>query len=1332
MNNITNLFPLASPELFILSGDLSTNSVLAEQLTMINKGKPIMVRQAKRVITNDQVIITGITTLFANGVSYIVTIHGYYNQQGVVEVNASFNMSDGTQYNLNFSDIFTTLPYFSLDQSTAYLAQLNIINSSFILSTCEGTFFNKKCEAAFNYYGSCQINELIPSLKFDFSTPISVNGYIIAPTDHAVPARIYFANQPWQMENKAPGIYLCAELPVVPFEDDLNIDNVCFRFYSPISETWCQDNNTYHPVSALCCVIDIPSADNKVSVECLNPCSLTDITFYGICNNFIISDLAQLGSVTNDADLIEYLPTNIKNQFEKLPNLSLYMLSVQIYQGKINNIGLMVGCQNINANILGNVDLSLGSVSFMLNPVHGTTVVTLDGEITLFDASFDISFDPSNKIMNGSLKKQTSLPLNNLLPQLPDFISSRSLDIDSLELCATDSDSTKSMEFSGGLAAVPGWTIELGPAPQLTIESIGLMVDVNSTASFCGLLTISEAIKLYIRYDYPGDMLLTGQLPNVSLRDLTDALVNQPLSLPDDFNPTFDDCQIAIDYHADSCVLQLTSVTEDLGPLSIQIQKNGAQWGIAVGIELETQYSTLPSLNIVKQFNEIFNFNQFTVVVSSFKDEHFIFPTIPDQNGVNKEITIPNDGSLLTGLNLYTKADFKSTSPNGRLLDKFLDFGSEFDIVLQIGGESKDQTMLYSSYKTSIKGHPLNCDFGAHLKNESLSLFLHGTMSVNIQNSPQDFSVTMDFVENGAFLSGSMLGADAVQYSVFQLNDLALEVGIDLEGIPSVGVMATIVDDSFESSVALFFDSADPAKSLIAGALGDLSADQVLDCFVGNKGHSHIDSLLVHISIAGTNEFSISSSNATDLDNRDINKIIDICNSEGDLQLPTTPQDVSLIVKTTGEKWYLTDMANMRHYTLTKTGNNIIVETQAQLYCAPQPTLIANKTLPEGFYVNGKLTFFGFELIASIDIEPNQGISIIADMGQINIGPDDQFVLIEKPGNDGPELSLSTYFRPNISQPDYVPPHFSISGELNLLGLQESITANATDNGFNFDLTGELLSLIVFDLGGLFNEIHGVTIEGKLLIEYDQSINCFGYGIAHFKGTVECPITINIDANLAEAVISIKFTFAGNPASIGPKTLDIDNNFFNKIYDIVIDYIATYIGNELSNYKKWVEYIQKGLITGVKSIVEVCKELYHLDYKTATTVMKELGDSSTESAIALRSIYGCNPLDATKALKLAGYTANDTAIALKMGYAIMFSNMAGSFLHDAGYTNTETAYAMKTIYGASAETVADFLKEICGLGEDTIDAILHVLKYPASTISNVLKKLFGWVPSIYK
>src|SRR5262249_898065 len=540
---------------------------------------------------------------------------------------------------------------------------------------------------------------------------------------------------------------------------------------------------------------------------------------------------------------------------------------------------------------------------------------------------------------------------------------------------------------------------------------------VNGT--FGGSIAFGDIAKLSMRYDLPGNFVIRTLLPEVKLSQLVKTLSNQPVEMPGGFDPDFKNSSALIQKSGDNYTFQLATTMEELGTVAFEARRvNGAQspWGFAAGIDLTGfRLSALPGLEALGVFEDIFHLDELLVVVASFADPGFKFPSLATFNSPvirAGELKLPAQaGGVIQGLNIYARWTLDTSSRQQELLRKLLGLNPSMGITLQTGANPSENSSLYVSYDTTIQGLPFSCRFGGQIRGGQAGLFLTGTLLARIQGHPARFDVNLLFVANGAFISGSMLGS--ITFEGLTLSNLALVIGVNWEGIPSLGIAASLTVDRFRSSLAIFFDSTDPSRSMLAGALSDLSLKDVLDTFAGKVIPSEIDAVLGQIALVGTSEFIIGAELATALDNLQIDAVSAAFAIKG-VSLPTTSSQVLLVVGRPGQTWFLTNLVTMMHYELVKTAGGIRVTLDPQFYCVPQTTFLGALRFDQGIFLNTGLKVLSFDAMAKVLVKPSQGILVDGSMDRIVIGTESLFSIESTGGKQGPRISVATFSQPNL------------------------------------------------------------------------------------------------------------------------------------------------------------------------------------------------------------------------------------------------------------------------------------------------------------------------------
>ena len=430
------------------------------------------------------------------------------------------------------------------------------------------------------------------------------------------------------------------------------------------------------------------------------------------------------------------------------------------------------------------------------------------------------------------------------------------------------------------------------------------------------------------------------------------------------------------------------------GQLALIVEKH-VQWDAAVGLDLNVPgLAALPGFkgNPVAVFDSFVGLSDIMLVVSSMNESHFNFPdlsqfNLPNNIG-NKQVKLPKQADgLVSGLNVYASV---STAKNRgfQILARYLRLKLDGTVGITVSislPDPQSNSKLFLSFNEEIqKGWMLIGELGCLLKGGMAGVFLEGQLKTQIQGQPVLFVVQAVAVENGVLISGSMENRTPITFEIdrmrFGIANLGLVIGIDNEDIPSVGFAATIDAGRVNGSLALFIDSVNPAQSMFAAALSDLTLLDVIEALAGQKDiPPEMRDTFGRIGLKGLQSFTLPQSLASALDNRNIPIVVQAFAAHG-THLPSKSDQLMLDVNRAGSLWYLTDMATMTHYILRHEHGTISVSLEPQLYCAPQATQIGSLQFPQGFHLEAEVDLIALRAQLTIEIKGLTGISAEADL----------------------------------------------------------------------------------------------------------------------------------------------------------------------------------------------------------------------------------------------------------------------------------------------------------------------------------------------------------------
>jgi ElaB/YqjD/DUF883 family membrane-anchored ribosome-binding protein len=1033
------------------------------------------------------------------------------------------------------------------------LDQLSFLGASLLVTT--GAYTDPDTQVQFEGGGIHFLGQLKPAsllgplgALMPPTHTVTVRGEITVPRDQTDLVLTHLLGDPtgrtvypWEVQAELPGVHLQTSLGLNTQLGKLELRDTALRLFSPLSDEMVGEE-PFQPLAAVTGRFSIPSANVDIEAiirltrESLSGLTQTNLMIDTRCSGLSIGNLAHMADLVGSGDSSSSLPKSLSRVLEGLEKLELTNVSLVVSAG-LNGLGISwasfeigapgcrwavwkdaFGVENIGLRISVTDPFGVKSARSIQTSIWGTAL--LEGVPIMIRASTNgEDFD-----LDGALMSKQTLPLAGLMktwtPLLP---VPGNLTINQLRVSIQ---AGKSFRLSGALADEPEpWKIRVGPG-TMAIQNVAfdLMVPVtgDATGSFRGDIAFSKDVMLSMVYNQPGSFVLRAGCDKLSLRGLASTLSNQKVWFPDGFDITLLNSSILISGSSGpqgSLVFQLATQVQGLGNFAFESRERGASsWGFAAGMDLgASKPSALPGLSGLAAFERMLRLQKLMLVIATYDDAQFQFPDLGQfQNprlGSGK-VSLPGKGGLVAGLNLFAEWSLDNSDKVQKMLAGLLGLGSTLGVTLQV---SEKESRLFFRVDSRLAGQSMTgvCGLvatGGPGAAPQLSWFLTGSMTTKIQGQPQTFDVTMLIASGGAFFAGTMKGSAPVNCGPFKLSNLALEIGVNWGGIPSLGIAATIDVKQFQSSVAVFFDSTNPARSLVAGSLSSLTAKDVLDTLVGGNLKTPLDEVLKGIALKGTHEFTIPGSGPDDLTDELDGLVFDriaTAFAAAKVTIPSTSTQLHLTVNKKGSAWHLTDLTTMRHYELKKSGDKIKVSIAPQFYFAPQPTSIGTIKFPQAFYLNAAISFAGFDASATIDIAQNKGFSIQAQMDKIQILDEKVFSIAALQGGGGPKLSVSTFNQPDNPEAKFRPPHFYINGSLTMLGVKQGLFASVTVQGIEFELIGNLAPGVHFDLDARFGR-SGIGANGKVKVGVG-TIDLGALGKAKINTQLEVEVDLDLD-----------------------------------------------------------------------------------------------------------------------------------------------------------------------------------------------------------------------------
>jgi hypothetical protein len=1317
-----------------LAADTLPGSRLGELLTLYNGDAPLVIKGARKQSTADAVTVKG-TCDFMNAAALPV-VAVFTEDGGAPAATLRFTLigdapgPDAWRFSRSFPQLplFTDMKY---ESQPVFLDTLALSDSDFVLTTLSE--LTDEATGAALAFGLNFVGTLKPASVLGlFGTLLGVDeavtlyGPITAPkpaegTAPPLNTVIY----PWDATWRVPGISLRADLGInmKVAGSNLLFHKTELRIYSPTSEDWLEENWTYVPTRALSGTLDVPSAGISAEMTARLLQHSRGMTLTGIFTGLSLDNLAKLFDLVGGGDLFDFLPDDIKKYGDALGGLSLTAASLSFEDNLTPTaVGLTVGMPNVQTSVLSFFVIESVFANFFISDPFSdarSVGVTLSGTMDVAGKPFGVLLDVSNLLGRATLKQDAMLPLSDLFDEIG-LTSPSDLSVQMMDMWVSP---TQSYSFEALMAGAPAWELDLGPVPML-ISDVHLAVDLLKGGSiggaFGGTLEFSEELSLSMNYTLPGSFVVRAEFPSVKLSQLIARLDEIGINLPAGFDVDFGHSYLNIEKQNGDLTFNAAAEVENFGLLAFTAQKQG-EWGFAYGLDLEAGgLSSIKGLEALAAFESFVGLDEIMLVASSLSQPGFTFPAMSNFNAPalgEKGLRLPPQASgLVNGLNVYASLN-TGKSAAFKALAKYLGVKLDGTVGITLGVSLPDpaaNSKLFLSLNQQLqKGVQLVGEFGLLMQGGEVGLFLVGDVKAKVQDQPVEFSVSALALENGVVISGTMAGT--VKFGSVSLSDLALIIGMDFEGVPSLGIAATLALGKFQSSLAIFFDSTDPSRSLLAGAVSDLTLKDVLDTFAGSVIPSDIDKALEKVALVGTSDFNISADTATALDNLQTDAVAAAFAKAG-VTIPSSSSQVHLNVSKPGARWLLTDMSSMLHYELVKTAGGIRVTLEPQFYCAPQTTFIGALRFEEGTFFNAGLKIMSFGAEAKVVVKASKGVSVDGRMSRVVIGTEALFCIEAAEGKQGPRVSAATFKQPELQDATLKEPHFLLDGSLTLLGLKQSTYVSLTDKGFNFFIKGalkpglkdDLPGDFSYDLNGHFNGPKDLGAGGSLNV----SVGAIDLGQLG-KVKVDSGVTGQFDAGVNDSQMWAKFAggfeLAGEKLTLPKVDLDVKSASLLKLPRKLAGMVKDALNGVFKDAAKWAKHVRSGVVAGVTDVGGVLKSAYNMTAEQATKVMRDAGYTANEVGNALKSAYGATAQQTAQWLKGVGYAADQVGGVMKSAYGAT-AQQATQLLRGAGYTANEIGGALKSVYGLTVQQAAQLLR---GVG------------YTAEQIGGALKSVYG-------
>ena len=1208
---------------------------------------------ANSIADGSDVVITGIsgfrfTTSVVATILTLTMVNG--NVQALFRFTVIGAVPPATPW--KFSDSFPDLPtVIDLSKPDADpvspLDELLMTNAQLVVSTYEQTIGDHHYITGINFQADFTPTGILSVFETLISggNALKLIGTINVPDASVITPPLKPWEFPWTPAGIPPGINLQIGLGVAPIAlGSMSFSADFFRIYSAASTDWFGKNDTYKATVAYTGEFDIPSAKSKIGVTVVTSPGADAAKLIANFENSPIGNFSELADIIGINDVLSSFPTAI--QTGDLGGLGIKAASVTIgYNEKleVRAASITIGMPRLDWDIWpGTFQINSAFAQFdVQNPFDSSTRsigIAVGGQVEIEGVKVNIVAQKTTGFeIIASLADGYNVPLSQLMATYaPGIPPVSDLSIDALELIVSPGNYYSIMLM---MAQQPKpWIIPLG-VTQLAFSNVGMFLLKPSTGSLSGSFSGTAQIAgvtLNSRYDIPGNIIIRGDFPSVTLSEIVSFLIQTKINVPSGFDLTFTQSYIILEKVGNDYKMELGTVIDKIGSLAFVLQKGTTGWGFAIGLQIEIDQLGNLSGGVsgsVNTFASWFPFQTFTLAVSTLKDQSFTFPGFKQFNQSslgNSKITLPAIAQgIQPGFFLYTSTVFtKKNKILGALIDLLkIPEGTQLDGFVAYLTEKK-QFQLGVSVTTFLT--PVNdvsqrtCSGTLGFQNgcltgtimvvaggaDEFAFSLAASLKTILDNNNLEFDVILSVVANGVFASGTLKVEKPLKFGPLQLGGLALELGVSFEGLPSFGFAAELmVEDLFDSTLAVLINSSNPSESMIAGALSNITLGDIVKKLAGEITEqipSAIESVLDEVAIKGSidSAFQIPKSSSTALEEAMNNFNGDVIQNDfisfgKQKSFPTTSDGMMIFNDSGNGKWYITekegagDSSTVTHWQLVKnTDGAIEVSKEAQFYFVPSPSGVNIGTFfyPQGMKVSGCIQFLFFKVDVDVEIALNKGIKVDANMDKISFISDNLFSITDFSGSGGPQVSIATFTQPNA--PDkFKKPHFFVSGRMTILGSSDGIYIDINESGAAFEVSGSSLGgFFKGDLKGSFTA-EKLDVTGSINVGIG-SINLGALGTWDINTGIEAMANIYADLEKGAfgALFAAGFVLGGDHHSIGQISLDVTvgklsdlpAKFFEAVKDFLIKLFTDpkYWAEMAAKVLNWVEDKIKGILEG--------------------------------------------------------------------------------------------------------------------------------------------------------
>jgi hypothetical protein len=1039
-------------------------------------------------------------------------------------------------------------------------------------------------------------------------------------------------------------------------------------------------------------------------------------------SNFVLSNLSELISLFNGINIDNELNFNL-GDYIALKTIRIIISTSELAKGNLKNvleavyIDISTPKEKEFEIIKEYIKLKNLNISFMVNNPTNNPIIfcIVDGKFELLknidliasasfpNPKFSLALEQGKKVHFNKLFEEYKLPLPKTFPNL--YCEKFSMFADQ-----------GAGKFSIESDIASNWKIRAGIC-DIAITNAGFTLNydkkfsgnLRGTAEFSqppALMDLGkEPIVFDVDWNIPGAFTLKGEFPEINITDLSKQLLGTfDVPYPEGFPQiSFTNTTAILTIGGENsgstmdCDFSLESTVnifnKDIGAV-FQITKKGNDFGFITGL-WTGDWDFSPAKQWPEYFGEILkgiNFSNTGIIISSLNETNLSLDKLP--------ANLPRE--IKKGITLFTTINITKASLLG-VFNDYLPDNIKCSLYALIGYPIDQSKMIVSIEGPSTSKAVSFDELGIILNAADKSIGLKANVSLTFNEIAGE--------NKGKPVKVTFIGGGKVDYE----GQLTFSFGIKAE-------QETLSFQEINNNILSLLDYNENSFEI-----SDKKSLGWKDPF-GITGLT-IENFMGTIT-AGAKTFDLGFIGAIRIGKGD-KEIYLAGGGIGGLVAYTTPyiKFLKFVIKKEESKTNELSITELLEYYTSIELNSVPVLNQLilqefQIILVIDTKDFVNETTnasyAPGFFMCGKIIFYGFKIMFDIEVNFKKGIKASGSIDKPIVLGGGAFIFSAADNPNEPKVIEGEKKGPRalidtsaLTQPGKK--MIEVSGRLEILGSYISVFAEVENNSFIIDTK--------LDVGFLKGKLTGKLTESR---EFTGSVGGqvkFNVDIPYIKlpnGTIVIP-AFKLDIDLIftinlEIKKDLKFNVKG---SFKWESLTLTVNFdlpgiknFSEITDKIRDFFINNVNkvfyDVIKTAEAWVNAIKEKLFTVGDEAAKMLSKGFNVVAKEAVKFMKDIGIPVDKIQIALERLWGETPPEAQRLIREAmGACAVTNAAQLLLKPNEFNVQPFPEFIYDIG--KTEKGQDLLVPFYANMDTISDI-----AMNDPDINARLQRMHYDYS------------------